>query len=55
MNEKYINHEEAHMAINTWCIQASDLFREMIERMEALEAQVDNLNARVREWEVGPR
>lgn len=53
--EHFIGHEEVHARIELWMVQASDLYLQLIERMEALEQRLDNLNARLREWEVGPR
>lgn len=56
MNEpRYASHEEIHASIEVWCNEASNLFLQLAERLEAVEERLANVEARVREWEVGPR
>lgn len=52
---KYTTHEEVHASIEIWCQEAASLFMQMIDRLEAMDERLSNLEARVREWEVGPR
>lgn len=52
---KYASHEEIHASIEVWCQEASSLFMQLIDRMESIGERLSNLEARVREWEVGPR
>lgn len=41
--------------IQAWSQEASNLFTNIVQRMEDLEHEVSNLRARVAEWEQGPR
>lgn len=52
---RYASHEEVHLSIEAWCNEASTLFAQVIERLEILEQRLGDLDARVSEWERGPR
>lgn len=55
MTDPDTEHAEIHAFTAEWIRQASQLLGDMVERLDALEHQVGNLQARVSEWEVRPR
>lgn len=50
-----VDHDEHHRSIEVWCNEASDLFMRLAEQLAAIDHRLANIEARVSEWEVGPR
>lgn len=53
--QHFINHEEVHACLELWCNEASTLFMRLVDQLEDIEQRLANVEARVSEWEVGPK
>lgn len=52
-----MNPEEMEHAINViaaWTDEAADTLNRIIDRIHIIETKIDNLNARINEWDIKP-